>query len=428
MRPLAAFIALIPFLLHAQDEPRALLWQIRSTDGARSGVLLGTIHSQDHRAYTHFHRAVAAMAQCDMAYGELDLDAARGRQSALLKDMLLPGGRTLKDLYPKGRYNKVITYLRKHLGPMVLLVGNMKPILISAMVTEQRMPDDSAQVLDDRLLHVARDLGLGTGGLESMAEQMGALNKVSLEEQADLLYATVRHDGFLKEMDRMLDAYAAQDVDAIKRMMKEAGVSDAFGRSLVTDRNRVMAQRIDSILHLRTAFFGVGAAHLPGADGVVDHLRTRGYIVAPIPTASIILPVQLPSWTPYADEELGFQAEFPFGSTVVRHDTADVVHLVQGMQGRGLVCRLEVRSEDTATRSGDAAQRMEPQQAGPYQRVERAGMPAFQRTWTSAGITTVETVIPTRDSEYRLITAAVAGDRVQERLAAAFVDRFKLVD
>ena len=428
MRPLAALLLLLPVLLCAQEDPSALLWRIRSADGTRAGVLLGTIHSQDHRAYAHFHRAVAAMAECDMAYGELDLDAAHGRQNALLKDMMLPGGRTLKDLYPKGRYNKVMTYLRKHLGPLVLLVGNMKPILVSAMVTEQRMPDDSAQVLDDRLLHVARDLGMPTGGLESMAEQMAALNAVPVEEQADLLYETVRNDGFVKEMERMLDAYAAQDVDAIKRMMKEAGVSDAFGRSLVTDRNRVMAMRMDSILHLRTAFFGVGAAHLPGADGVVEHLRKRGYTVEPIPAASLTPPRVLPSWSTIEDEDLGFKAEFPFGAAMERLDRADGAQWAQGVPGKGLYCRLEVHSADSLTRSDDIRATSDEQAHGPYERSDQAGLPAFRRTWTSDGRTTVETVIPTVDAEFRLITEADAGDRLQARLAAAFVARFELLD
>ena len=427
MRPLGTLLLLLPCALFAQGGPQVLLWQIRSADGDRHGVLLGTIHSQDHRAYAHFHPAVSAMAQCEMAYGELDLDAARGRQNALLKDMMLPGGRTLKDLYPKGRYNKVMTYLRKHLGPLVLLVGNMKPILISAMLTEQRMPDDSAQVLDDRLLHVARDLGMATGGLESMAEQMAALNKVSLQEQADLLYETVRKDGFVKEMERMLDAYAAQDVEAIKRMMKEAGVSDAFGRSLVTDRNRVMAQRMDSILHLRTAFFGVGAAHLPGDDGVVQHLRRLGYTLEPAPAASSAAQVLVPNWSVHADEDLGFEAEFPFGSEVERGDSADAVYLVQSVRGSGLVCRLEVHPADGAALADEARQPAE-RPTGPYERIELAGSPAFRRSWTSEGRTTVETVIPTISGEYRLITEADTGDRVQERLAAVFVDRFTLVD
>jgi uncharacterized protein YbaP (TraB family) len=427
MRSLITALLLLPFVLQAQDEPRALLWNVRSPDGSRVGVLLGTIHSQDHRAYAHFDRAVAAMVACDAAYGELDLDAAEGRKSALLKEMMMPGGRTLKDLYPKGRYNKVMDHLRKHLGPLVLLVGNLKPILISAMVTEQRTPDDSITVLDDRLLQVARAFGIQTGGLETMAEQMAALNAVSLEEQADLLYETVRHDGFVKEMDHMLDAYAQQDVTVIKRMMKEAGVSDAFGRSLVTDRNQVMAQRMDSILQLRSAFFGVGAAHLPGADGVVAHLRTRGYTVEPVPADST-RPVALPAWTPVADEHLGLQVEFPYGPQVERTDAADGVRFVQRIADRGLVCRLEVLPGDTAVASAGTMYPADEAIAGPFERVEAAGMPAFQRSRTADGRTVVETVIITVDTEYWLKTEADASDPAQQRLAAAFVSRFTLMD
>jgi uncharacterized protein YbaP (TraB family) len=60
-----------------------------------------------------------------------------------------------------------------------------------------------------------------------------------------------------------------------------------FNTRLLTDRNRVMAQRTDSLLRTgRTFLIAVGAAHLPGTDGLLAALRAKGYRVVPVPAVA----------------------------------------------------------------------------------------------------------------------------------------------
>jgi uncharacterized protein len=61
-----------------------------------------------------------------------------------------------------------------------------------------------------------------------------------------------------------------------------------FDRALIQDRNHVMAHRMDSLLTQRRCFFAIGAAHLPGHEGVLALLRQLGYRV------EAVLPKQEP--------------------------------------------------------------------------------------------------------------------------------------
>ena len=283
---LALFIAL-PLWAWAQEPQNALLWRIISGEGGSPSYLLGTVHSRDARAYTAIQLAQAAMTATGAVFGELDMDATGQAKSTLASHAMMTGGQSLKDLYSPRRYKRVEKALRAKVGPLFMMLTHMKPILLCAMLTEESMGKDSSLVLDDYLQTRAKELGLRTGGIETIAEQLAAMDALPLKEQADLLYETVRANGHDRDMDRLLDAYAKQDLVAIAALMKDGGMSATFSRSLLTDRNSVMAQRIDSLMMDAPALFAIGAAHLPGEDGVLALLRGKGHLVAPVDTASM---------------------------------------------------------------------------------------------------------------------------------------------
>ncbi len=64
------------------------------------------------------------------------------------------------------------------------------------------------------------------------------------------------------------------------------GLSEAdyelFLKYLISDRNHIMAERAVPIIDKGNAFIAVGALHLPGKDGIIELLRTKGYRVTPL--------------------------------------------------------------------------------------------------------------------------------------------------
>ena len=57
---------------------------------------------------------------------------------------------------------------------------------------------------------------------------------------------------------------------------------DEMTQSLVSDRNRDWMKHILTYIKNKSTFIAVGAAHLPGEEGLIQLLRDAGYTVEPM--------------------------------------------------------------------------------------------------------------------------------------------------
>ena len=267
-----------------QDTPRSLLWKVTGPDGGKPSFLFGTMHSRDSRAYQFGDTVYAALGSVSVVAGELDLSNATGDALGMMNAMVLPDGQKLEDLYKKKDWALVEAELKEKIGPMAVMTYRMKPFFVLAMLTEAGMATDEEKVLDDHLLSTAKENGQRVIGLETMKEQMAAMDAMSVKEQADLLLDHVKNGGYEEELGEMMDAYAAQDLDAIMRISENSGtLNGSMEKALITDRNERMVHRLDSMMRVgEDVFFAVGAAHLPGQQGLIQLLRSKGYAVDPV--------------------------------------------------------------------------------------------------------------------------------------------------
>jgi len=101
---------------------------------------------------------------------------------------------------------------------------------------------------------------------------VGAL-KAALDSDLDAAYR------------RLVDAFNEGDFDAIAAMSALSFGSKENGRLvqrlLVRDRNRAWMPGLRGAIDTGDAVIVVGAAHLPGPDGLVAMLRQAGYRVTP---------------------------------------------------------------------------------------------------------------------------------------------------
>lgn len=80
----------------------------------------------------------------------------------------------------------------------------------------------------------------------------------------------------------MEDAYRDKNLDMIDSINRGMN-SPQYNKFMLYERNQNMVKRMDSIFKKgETLFIGIGAAHLPGNDGVIEMLRRKGYTVRPI--------------------------------------------------------------------------------------------------------------------------------------------------
>jgi len=304
-RFLPSSFLLAPLFLAGQATPKALLWDIGGNGLERPSHLYGTVHSKDERAYA-FSRAVeGTMDQVVTVAGELDLDAVRKSAVAMMAAMTIPDGGKLEDLYSKKEWKLVDAAMREHLGPMAGMFMRLKPFFVMATLTEASMGQDRPKMLDEHLLAEAKGKGRRVIGLETMDEQLKAIDALPLKEQAAMLLEHLKRGGDAADLEAMMEAYAAQDLDKMMAVtQRTGGLPKALEKSLFTDRNLRMAHRMDSVMRADgNALFLVGAAHLPGKGGVIELLREKGYTV----TDRTWLPRN--PWT--RNDTLGYAVEFP---------------------------------------------------------------------------------------------------------------------
>jgi uncharacterized protein YbaP (TraB family) len=120
-------------------------------------------------------------------------------------------------------------------------------------------------------------------GIEKLEEQLAAVDSMTLEEQADMIIDGLKDwDKSKKLYNDMTRTYLKQDIKEMMLMMKDTTLPKAFETSLIIDRNKVMAYRIDKIVNDQPTFNAVGAGHLHGDEGVIALLRKKGYTLKPV--------------------------------------------------------------------------------------------------------------------------------------------------
>lgn len=279
--PLTLF--LLPLFGWAQAPSKALLWKVDGQGLSHSSYVVGTVHSRDARAFGQVPQLLEIIGELDGIAGELDLTSSTAGSMDLAMAMMMPPGTELADLYSKRKLKRVQDAVSEHLGAMAMMAGRIKPFFLMSLLSESAMRADSAMVLDQYLQVKAQEMGKEVVGVETMEEQLAAVNDLPLQEQADMLYQLVQNDLYAADMDRMMEAYVAQDLDRLTKIVSLGGLSDVVSTRLLTDRNKVMAERTDSLMQEgRTFLFALGAGHLPGTDGVLARLRRMGYSVEPV--------------------------------------------------------------------------------------------------------------------------------------------------
>lgn len=264
--------------------PKTTLWRISGPGSGPASYLFGTVHSNDDRAYQFGDSVLPALDRVNLVVGELDFEKDQGDLPGLLAAAQLPEGRTLKDYYRKREWKRVEAALKARLGPLQGLAHRLRPFFILTMLDGTGQDGTHERVLDAELQHRARRNGQVVAGLETPFEQLAAMDVMPLERQADILLENLEKEGTEDELDGLLDAYAAQDLDRLISIMEESkALPPELHASLIIDRNSRMAHRMDSLLRSgTTCFFAVGAGHLPSSTGLIAAMLKRGYTVEPV--------------------------------------------------------------------------------------------------------------------------------------------------
>ena len=263
------------------DYSDAVLWKISSA-GRKPSYIFGTIHVSDPNITTL--PAVVREKLDDTSIFVMEALPDPEEVERFSRMMFFSDGTTLNDFLDNDLLHRTNVILgRYNLSPLsVPLLKPWAAFLIMNYPAEEGMP------LDLQLLAIARENGAELHGLETLTEQGDVFSSFDLDTQIRLLLDTVcNYDILTSDFEIMKSLYLARDLNALysfsnKYSFSQEKIYQDLVKKILTDRNKIMADRMQSILARGDAFIAIGALHLPGSDGVLSLLGSQGYRISPV--------------------------------------------------------------------------------------------------------------------------------------------------
>jgi len=267
----------------AANHAKGLLWKIEKS-GLKPSYLFGTIHSDDPRVTALPDGVVTAFDNSHSFTMEALIDSSSSILE-MAEAMFFRDARTLAGVLGKELYAQTIQAMHQH-GLPVEGIEKQKPWVVIMALSMPR--PKTGQFLDLMLKTRATLQDKPVYGLESVKEQIAVFDDLPMEEQIALLRETLgAQDKIEAQFEELTRAYLQRDLAGLmaitaKHDPKPDGLSERFMDRLLAQRNVRMAERLAPRLKEGNAFIAVGAAHLPGPQGLLNLLEKAGYRVTSI--------------------------------------------------------------------------------------------------------------------------------------------------
>lgn len=263
----------------AQPLEKALLWKISGNGLEKPSYLFGTIHATCDA--TLDAATLKALEETKQLYLEIDMDDPM-LQMQMMQGMAMKDGVTISSLVSEEEFIVIDEFLQKNIGMSAKMINTFKPFMLSSMLLPKLL-DCEFQSVEMELMKVTKAQSEEVYGLETIGDQLQVFDKIPYKDQVEELLKTAKSDlsKEKEEMKKIMDVYKTKDIEKMLVVMDESDnkVSADNKDVLLVNRNRNWIPVIEKVIKSTPTFFGVGAAHLAGDDGVIKLLRKQGYKV-----------------------------------------------------------------------------------------------------------------------------------------------------
>lgn len=262
------------------------LWRLEDADTVV--YLFGTVHVLKPEMEWETATFRNAFAQSDVIYQEADISPEiQSQLGAVLPGLaFFSDGRTLREVLNDAD-EKEVQEAADIVGLQMLTVDRMQPWFAAISLTQMHMVKTGYRA-DSGVEKVITDMAKKTDKpiryLETAEMQLRMLAGLPEDSQIEFLVAGAKAIEDTPEMlDELVDDWVEGDIDGIADLMSD---EDAVGDRVVydamlTNRNRTWTREIQKLMDDEEGTFmiAVGAAHLAGADSVIQMLEDQGETV-----------------------------------------------------------------------------------------------------------------------------------------------------
>lgn len=267
------------FCVQAQELENSLLWEITGKGLESPSYLFGTIHVTCDATLSE--KVKTALDNTSQLVLEVDIDDPQ-LQVKMMQGMRMKDGHTLKDFLNNKQLADIDSLFLKNLGMSAKMFQAVKPMMLSSMLIPKMM-DCPVQSFEAELVKVAKEQKEEIKGLETIEYQLNMFDIIPYEDQAKELAKSAK-DNLAKSKADLAELVALYNQEKITEMLTlmnedQENVMIKYQDQMFDTRNKNWIPEIGKFAKEKSTFFGVGAGHLPGENGVINLLRKEGYTV-----------------------------------------------------------------------------------------------------------------------------------------------------
>lgn len=221
-----------------------------------------------------------AMTYTDQMYFEVN----KAAYANSLKDAKkLENGKTLLSLLTPAQQTKLNAFLKKYMevdfrsSYVQKKYGNLTPAALMEdleqllFVANHMGQYDPTHTFDQYFEAQAKANNETVGGLSEIDDYINATYKKDLKQQVAQLVSFLETENVeLSKLNKAVDAYGAQDLDAVSKAS-----ADRVDKALLA----AWTAKMQTVMAEKPTFFVVDAANLGGEEGILQQLRQAGYTV-----------------------------------------------------------------------------------------------------------------------------------------------------
>lgn len=221
-----------------------------------------------------------AMTYTDQMYFEVN----KAAYANSLKDAKkLENGKTLLSLLTPAQQTKLNAFLKKYMevdfrsSYVQKKYGNLTPAALMEdleqllFVANHMGQYDPTHTFDQYFEAQAKANNETVAGLSEIDDYINATYKKDLKQQVAQLVSFLENENVeLSKLNKAVDAYGAQDLDAVSKVS-----ADRVDKALLA----AWTAKMQTVMAEKSTFFVVDAANLGGEEGILQQLRQAGYTV-----------------------------------------------------------------------------------------------------------------------------------------------------
>ena len=271
----AAFVLLMVSTTFAQSKSEkidnSLLWEISGKGLSKPSYLFGTIHMICAADFTMTDQAKKAFAKADKL--ALEIDMSDPEQMAAMQKMAM-GDKPLSETLTPEDYARLDAIVQKHAGISVKQLDSFTLLTVMSVLSSRSFGCMDLKFYEMEFIEMAKKSGMSVAGLETVQDQLTLFESgISTKDILEMMEASDQ-----EVTKKMVEIYKREDLQQMFTLTTDDKLMSPEARKLMLDdRNIKWLDIMPEMMHKESVFFAVGAAHLPGKNGVIELLKKAGY-------------------------------------------------------------------------------------------------------------------------------------------------------